>query len=68
MASGQVKSGSFCFDIHVAIAADRSGRMRRCIDRAPVGGRPRDFRVRVIDLLMSIVYQKIERFRRFFIL
>lgn len=58
MASGRVRSGSFCFAIHVAMAADCSGRTRRWTDSAPVDGLPLDFRVRVIDLPMNIVYQK----------
>ena len=58
MASGRVRPGSFCFDIHAAMAADCSGNTRRCTDSAPVDGLPRDFRVRVIDLPMNIMYQK----------
>lgn len=36
-----------------------SGKIRKCTDSAPVGGRPRDFPVRDIDFAMIIAYQKI---------
>src|SRR5258708_40047122 len=60
MASGRVRPGSFCFDIHAAIARDCSGSTRKCTDSAPVEGLPLDFRVRVIALLINIVYHKVE--------
>jgi hypothetical protein len=58
MASGRERSGSFCFVIQASIAADWSGRIRRCTDSAPVDGLPRVFLVRDIDLVINFMYQK----------
>jgi hypothetical protein len=60
MASGR-EIISRCLPIHLSRAVSSAGNMRKWMETAPVGGRPRPrfFLVRDVDTLMIFAYQKI---------